>query len=459
MNRIRSAVLDPNQKLHFVGLAGSGMSALAQYRALSGGRVSGSDRAFDQGEQTPDRDVLRALGVEILRQDGTGVPAADLLVRSTAVESEIPDLVRARESGVPCCHRAELLAELLHDSSLAVAGTSGKSTVAAMVFEILLHAGRDPGLITGGRLRSLMSDRLLGNAQFGRGPLVVEADESDGSLVRHFPEAALILNLHRDHMETDQALEQFSRFRQQTRGPVVLSDDENLAELRPGALLFGWSKAADLRATDRTLTRNGSGFSVRDVRFELPVPGAFNAWNGLAAAALCHALGVELEVSAAALSRFGGVQRRFERLGEAGGVEVFDDFAHNPVKLRAALQLAQQRSRRVLALFQPHGFAPTRFQRTDLVKMFQSTLRTEDRLWLAPIFFAGGTVSREISSADLVNDLRSLGAPAQEGGERGTWIREVSELAQDGDTVLILGARDASLPELGRRLLVELGRR
>lgn len=459
MNRIRSAVLDLNQKLHFVGLAGSGMSALAQYRALSGGCVSGSDRAFDRGEQAKDREILQTLGVEVVPQDGTGVRDADLLVRSTAVESEIPDLVRARELRVPCCHRAELLAELLRGSSLAIAGSSGKSTVVAMVFEILLHAGRDPGLITGGRLRSLRSDHSLGNARVGRGPLVVEADESDGSLVLHSPEAALILNLHRDHMETDQVLEQFFRLRQQTRGPVVVSDDENLAGLRQDALLFGLSTQADLRAEDLTLARDGSRFCVRGVRFELPVPGAFNAWNGLAAAALCQAVGVELEIAADALSRYSGVERRFEHLGEVNGVEVIDDFAHNPVKLRAVLGLAQQRSRRVLTLFQPHGFAPTRFQRAELVEMFQNTLRPEDRLWLAPIFFAGGTVSREISSADLVNDLRARGAPAEEAPERERWIQEVCAQAGSGDTVLVLGARDPSLPDLGRRLVEELGRR
>jgi len=449
-------LLAPTQTLHFVGLAGSGMSALAQYLALAGRRVTGSDRAFDRGEQSTDRQTLQSLGIEILPQDGTGAAGADLLVRSTAVETDIPDLVRARELAVPCCHRAELLAELLNGPSLAVAGSSGKSTVVAMVFEILLHAGRDPGLITGGRLRSLVSEHSLGNARFGRGPLVVEADESDGSLVRHAPEAALILNLHRDHMETDQVLEQFLRFREQTRGNVVLSDDENLAPLWPGALLFGQSPRADLRAEQLTLTRDGSRFSVRGVPFRLPVPGSFNAWNGLAAAALCFAVGVELEVAAAALARFQGVLRRFERLGAAGGVEVVDDFAHNPVKLRAALRLAQQRSARVLALFQPHGFAPTRFQRTELVEMFQGTLRPQDRLWLAPIYFAGGTVKREISSADLVRDLKERGAPAFEAPDREAWIEAVRREARSGDTVLLLGARDPSLPELGRRLVRKL---
>ncbi|MFH0947043.1 MAG: Mur ligase domain-containing protein [Planctomycetota bacterium] len=453
MDRIEAAVAERDQRLHFVGLAGSGMSALAQYRVLQGGRASGSDRCFDQGEQEPVRAGLGSLGIGITPQDGSGVAGAAGVISSTAVEREIPDLIRARKLGLPIWHRAELLAEHLRGASLAVAGTSGKSTVVAMVFEILREAGEDPGLITGARLRSLMGGHLLGNAWSGKGPLVAEADESDGSLVHHHPEASIILNLHRDHMETEQVMEQFRLFKRQTRGPVVVSDDPNLRPLWKGAALFGTSRHARYRATGLWSERDGCGFRLEDVRFRLPMPGLYNASNGLAATAICHSVGIDLATAREALARFGGVHRRFELIGQARGVEVVDDFAHNPVKLAAVLTLAKSRSQRVLALFQPHGFAPTRFQRHELLEMFAATLRPEDRLWIAPIFFAGGTVCRDISSADLVRELAGLGAPALPVPDRERWPGEVAALAERGDTVLVLGARDPSLPALAREVL------
>lgn len=456
MDRIEETVAERDRRLHFVGVAGSGMSALAQYRALQGGQASGSDRCFDQGEQDAARAAMASLGIEITPQDGSGVAGAAGVITSTAVEREIPDLNRARELGLPIWHRADLLAHHMQGPSLAVAGTSGKSTVVAMAFEILRAAGRDPGLITGARLLSLTKGGVLGNAWCGKGPLVAEADESDGSLVRHHPQASIILNLHRDHMEMDQVMEQFQQFKRQTRGPVIVSDDLNLGPLRQGAELFGPSREARYRATDIWSERDGCGFRLDDVRFQLPVPGLYNAWNGLAAVAACHALGIDYSTSSEALARFGGVHRRFEQIGQAGGVEVVDDFAHNPTKLEAVLSLAKARGRRVLALFQPHGFAPTRFQRHELLRTFSETLRPEDKLWIAPIFFAGGTVSRDISSADLVRELATLGAPALLMENRTEWLREVAALAAKGDTVLILGARDPSLPALARAVLETL---
>ncbi len=453
MTEVEKIIEDPTRVVHFVGVAGTGMSALAQYRVLRGGRATGSDRDFDRGELVATRACLEASGVRIVPQDGSGVDGADVVVASTAVESAIPDLARARDRGVATLHRAELLALHARGSSIAVAGSSGKSTVTAMLFHILLELGRDPSLITGGAVRSLRSATCLGNARAGNGPLVFEADESDGSLVRYWPETAVLLNLHRDHMELDRVLEQYRTLRAQTSGAFVVSDQPELRDLAQGAITFGFSSGVDVRGEILELERNRCRLRVGGARVTLPVPGRHNAWNALAAIATARALGVRNEDAGAALTSFAGVLRRFEIVGTRRGVEVVDDFAHNPEKILAVMTLAQSRARRVLVLFQPHGFAPTRFARNGIVDAFHRLLRPNDRLWLAPIYFAGGTVARDIASDDLVADLNGRGVPAALAPDRGTWVREIASVARDGDTVLILGARDPTLPALGRDVL------
>jgi len=214
-------------RLHFAGAGGSGMSALAQYVAMRGGRASGSDRSFDQGRNPEGRALLEAAGVELHPQDGTGVGEdCAAVVYSTAVEEEVPDLREARRLGVPLLHRSELLAHFVAGSrSLAITGTSGKSTAVAMAFEILRGAGRDPSVLTGGELRVLQDEGLWGNAWAGASDLlVVEADESDGSLVRYHPAVGVILNLQKDHKEMDVVAGLFRPFRAQAREGFAVGD-------------------------------------------------------------------------------------------------------------------------------------------------------------------------------------------------------------------------------------------
>lgn len=452
-SELQSMLLDPKARLHFVGVGGTGMSALAQYRAFGRGAVSGSDRSFDQGEMVDERNCLEKLGVALHPQDGSGVAGASLVIVSTAVEDKIPDVARARELGIRVIHRADLLAAWLTGESIAVAGTSGKSTVTAMVFEILAHAERDPGLITGGRVIGLMREGHYGNGWYGKGPLVVEADESDGTLVKHSPLCGLLLNLHRDHMEPEKVLEQFRVFRGHVRGPLVVSDDSELAEFWTGAIVFGFGDRAAIRGRDLALTPFGSTFDVEGVRFAITHPGRHNAWNALAATATCHALGVPLAECAAALAKFSGVHRRFEIAGNTNGIEVVDDFAHNPQKIEAVLEAARARAKRVLAYFQPHGFAPMRFLRADITRSFARALRPEDRLWFAPIYFAGGTVAKDISSEDLIAEIRALGAKhAEVAKDRGSFLAELRAVAKPGDLVLIMGARDPTLSRFAREV-------
>lgn len=455
------AIPDPRGagRFHYAGLGGSGMSALAQFQVMTGGKTSGSDRAFDKGERVALRAQLEALGIAVLPQDGSGV-AEDCaaLVVSTAVEDSVPDVAAARDLGIPIVHRSELLAHFVAQyRSIAVTGTSGKSTVAAMIFAILQGAGRDPSVITGGDLPELMAQGLPGNALAGRSDLlVVEADESDGSLVRYAPAIGVILNLQRDHKEITEVAAMFATLRARAREALVVGDAENLDRFAGGAVRFGLSARADIRGEDVELGPDGSRFRVEGARFELPVPGAHNVANALAAIATCRVLGVELGEMAAPLAKFSGIGRRFQTIGKARGVEVIDDFAHNAEKIAAAISTAKLRARRVLAIYQPHGYGPTRFLRRDFVATFARELGPDDRLFMLEVFYAGGTATRNFSAADIVAEIAALGTKAEFAPSRDWLVARVAEEARAGDLVLVMGARDPSLSELARAILAAI---
>jgi UDP-N-acetylmuramate--alanine ligase len=446
-------------KLHFAGVGGSGMSALAAFVALKGGLVSGSDRAFDRGQNCGLKSALAGLGIQIQPQDGSGVRGdCAAVIGSTAVEAEVPDLAEAARLGVPILHRSELLAHLVSiHRSVAITGTSGKSTTAALVFELLRGTGLDPSLITGADLVSLQGRTHPGNAFAGKSNLlVIEADESDGSLVRYAPAVGVVMNLQKDHRPAEEVMEMFRIFSNRVQERLVLGEAPNLAGLSGNALVYGHGKAAELRGEKVSLEPEHSTFQVSGVPFMVPLPGAHNVENALAALAACRALGVPLQGLVAPLAAFKGVARRFQVVGRARGVEVVDDFAHNPAKLEAALRTAQARSRRVLAVFQPHGFGPLRFLRADFVESFVRVLRPQDKLWFLDVFFAGGTVTRDISSVEVVAEIAAQGAAAAYAPSRDSMITSLVGLAQEGDLVLVMGARDPSLSDLASSILASL---
>ncbi|WP_119274154.1 L,D-transpeptidase family protein [Taklimakanibacter deserti] len=446
-------------RFHYAGVGGSGMSALAQFQAMTGGKASGSDRAFDRGERATLRAQFERLGIEILPQDGSGLgPDCAALVVSTAVENQVADVVAARALGIPVIHRSEMLAHFVAAyRTIAVTGTSGKSTVTAMIFAILSGAGRDPSVITGGDLPELSAQGLPGNAWAGRSDLlVVEADESDGSLVRYTPALGVILNLQRDHKEMAEVAAIFATLRARAREALVVGDAENLDQLAGGALRFGFGPRAQIRGEDVELGPDSSRFRVEDTHFELSVPGTHNVANALAAIAACRVIGVALEDMAGPLANFSGIGRRFQSVGKAQGVEVIDDFAHNAEKITAAIRTAKLRAGRVLAIYQPHGYGPTRFLRRDFVATFSRELGPDDRLFMLEVFFVGGTATRDFSSADIVAEISALGANAEFAPSREWLVRRIAQEARPGDLVLVMGARDPSLSELARAMLARI---
>ncbi|MBK8231245.1 MAG: L,D-transpeptidase family protein [Candidatus Eisenbacteria bacterium] len=446
-------------RIHYAGIAGSGMSALAQFQAMVGGCASGSDRGFDRGERSEARALLERLGIQVLPQDGTGVRhECAAVVVSTAVESQVPDVAAAVLAGVPVIHRSELLAHFVAGRrTIAITGTSGKSTVVAMVFEILRGAGRRPSLITGGDLVALQNEGLWGNACAGESDLlVIEADESDGSLIRYAPAVGVILNLQRDHREETEVAAMFAAFRARCREAVICGEQPELNALAQGGTVFGFGPGAGVRGELLELGPATSAFSVDGVRFTLPVPGRHNVENALAAIAACRAIGLSLEEMVGPLAAFQGVGRRFQLVGRVRGIEVVDDFAHNPAKLAAAIETAKRRARRVLAIFQPHGYGPTRFLWRDFVRTFGASLAGEHRLWLLEIYYAGGTATRDFSAADIVRDVAAVGVAAEFAASREALITRVVTEARDGDLVLVMGARDPSLTGLARDIVAAL---
>jgi UDP-N-acetylmuramate--alanine ligase len=341
--------------------------------------------------------------------------------------------------------------------TIAVSGTSGKSTVTAMIFEILKGAGRDPSVITGGDLRLLQAQGLVGNAFAGGSDLlVVEADESDGSLVRYAPAIGVILNLQRDHKEMAEVAKMFAVLRARSREALVVGEEENLEALAGGALRFGFGPRADIRGNVVELGPTGSSFAVDGVRFTLPVPGRHNVANALAAIAAARAVDVPLADTVAPLADFQGVGRRFQTLGMARGVTVIDDFAHNADKIGAALATAKLKASRLLAVYQPHGYGPTRFLRRDFVDTFTRELRPQDRLWMLEVFYAGGTAARDFSAADIVREIAENGARAEFAPSRPWLAARITREARPGDLVLVMGARDPTLTDFALAILAAL---
>ncbi|NCA83092.1 MAG: hypothetical protein EOM72_10160, partial [Opitutae bacterium] len=432
------------------------MSALAQALCWTHARVTGSDRYFDQGFPLPIFAALRAGGVELAKQDGSAIDArTEAVVYSTAIEEGNPDFSAAKAHGVPLRHRAAVLAELAQGRPvLAVAGTAGKTTTAGMLGWTLEQLGADPTVVNGGALVDWAAARRVGNVRRGGAdaPWVIEVDESDRSLLNFHPEWSVLTNISQDHFTLAEVEELFRAY---------------AAQVRRG-LVCGAGVAATLGAQQARIVevaaepeRTADGFSVawRGLRLAVRQPGAHNAWNALLAAELCAQLGYAPEKIAEALARFGGIQRRLERVDAGGGVRVVDDYGHNPAKLAAAWTAVSAPDNRVLGVWRPHGFRPLREMMEPLTDAFAAVCRAGDRLWILPVYDAGGTTDRSVNSDALVARLQARGAAAALADSYARLGPELARAARAGDTILVMGARDPQLPVFARELAAKTSER
>ncbi len=457
----------------FSGIGGSGMLPLASIVRAGGAKVSGSDRSLDAGRTPHKFDYLRSLGIQLFPQDGSGLQKGMMLVTSAAVEATVPDVVRASELGLPHLTRPEYLARLLNSAqrSVAVGGTSGKSTVTGMIGWILHACHRQPTVMNGAVMKNFVTPSApFASALVGDPELFVsEVDESDGSIALYEPEIAVLTNISLDHKEMDELRGLFAGFLKAARKAILNLDDPEtraLADAIPADKVVGYgfdAPGAALMGKDLQLEPHGVTFAVEadGTRHEvrLSVPGRHNASNALAAIAAVRALGVRTEDAVIALARFEGLKRRLETVGEAGGVTVIDDFAHNPDKIDATLATLRAQPGRLLIMFQPHGYGPLAKMGEPLAVSLADGMAPDDRLYLPDPVYQGGTVEKTRGSDWLAEQVSGQGRQAEHIPERTKVGDALVAEALPGDRILIMGARDDTLIDFARELVERLNSR
>jgi UDP-N-acetylmuramate--alanine ligase len=444
---------DP-RPVHFVGIAGAGMSALAELLARRGIAVTGCDASPNHNE------ALAQLGIVVERgHDPAHVAGAQAVVATSAMPRDHAELARARELGIPVIRRAEALAGAVETGkTICIAGTHGKTTTTVMTTEALAAAGRNPTGIVGGRVAAWGGNLSRGGDEL----FVVEADEYDRSFLALAPTVATITNVEADHLDIYKDLDDirgaFAQFASQARAVVLCSDDPGAAsiELASTAVIVRYGitspdarlVARDVRAQDggTVFTAVCDGSEATEIR--LRVPGTHNVLNALAALGSGHALGVPLAAMASGLATFGGVERRFQRLGEARGVQVIDDYAHHPTEIRATLAAARAAypGRRIIAAFQPHLYSRTR----DFAGDFGGALAGADNIYLTEIYGAREKPITGVSAALIDGAARDAGRAITWRGERDALAEALAAGTEPGDVVLTLGAGDITRtgPEL-----------
>lgn len=437
--------------IHFVGIGGIGMSGIAEILSNYDLTISGCD-----AKRSAVTDRLARLGIDVEVGHGARhVDGVDLIVISSAIRKDNPEVQEARASHIPVIRRAEMLGEITRlKRGIAIAGTHGKTTTSAMTALVLAEAGLDPTLIVGGVLRNFESNAKLGNGDY----LVVEADEYDRSFLSLHPTISVITNIEADHLDCyrdlDDIRETFAAFARLVPfyGAVIgCADDENVASLLSSlpkrSIRYGLGETAELRAVDLEFGGNGVTFGVVRHgsalgRVKLGTPGEHNVRNALAAIGVALETGIQFETAAAALERFTGVERRFQVLGEFDGVIVVDDYAHHPTEVRATLEAARRSypERRIVALFQPHLFSRTR----DFASGFAEAIELADLGFVTPIYPAREEPIEGVA-ANLITDAANLrGAEHVELIDRDLdgVLEHLRNVLRGGDLFVTMGAGD-----------------
>ena len=457
----------------FIGIGGSGMMPLAMILAGQGARVAGSDRSLDQARLPAKFDQLRALGIGLFPQDGSGITSADqIVIASAAIEATVPDMIAAGRVGATQMSRAELLSSLFNAApqAIGVAGTSGKSTVTGMIGWMLHALGRDPTVMNGAVMKNFAApDAPFASALVGGGELFVsEVDESDGSIALYRPAVAVLNNVSLDHKSLEELRALFADFIGRAGHAVVNIDNPDAAALAAAlpadrVTSFSIERAADLQAIFIEEAPFGVTFMVTQedliVEVSLQVPGRHNVANALAAIGAARAAGVSLHDAAAALAGFAGLKRRFDLVGRAGDIAVIDDFGHNPDKIGATLDTLHAFPGRVLMLFQPHGYGPLKVMRHALVASLVERMAADDVLVLPDPVYHGGTVSRDVTSADIVADIAAAGRTAHHIALREDAAAFLVDQARAGDRIVVMGARDDTLSQLAADMVKALASR
>lgn len=440
--------------VHFIGIGGIGMSGIAEVLHNLGHRVQGSDQADGANVQR-----LRAKGIEVfVGHKAENIGDAEVVVVSTAIRKDNPELVAAREKLLPIVRRAEMLAELMRfRNAIAIGGTHGKTTTTSMVAALLDAGGLDPTVINGGIINAYGTNARMGEGEW----MVVEADESDGTFLKLPAEVAIVTNIdpeHLDHYGTFDAVRAaFSQFVENVPfyGFGVMCLDHPEVQALVGriedrkVITYGENPQADVRYSNVRLEgtqsifdveirrrRTGRVFNFKDLR--LPMPGRHNIANACAAIAVANRLDIPEEAIRKGLSSFGGVKRRFTLTGTWNGVQVFDDYGHHPVEIKAVLKAAREACQgRIIAVHQPHRFS----RLSSLFEDFANCFNDADTLLLAPVYAAGEDPIEGVNAEALVERIRAGGhRDARYLASSDQLAPIVAGIAQPGDFVILLGA-------------------
>jgi len=441
------------ERIHFVGVGGSGMSGIAEVLKNMGYVVTGSD--IRESETTM---RLRGLGVDItIGHSADNIRDAHVVVVSSAIPPENVEVVEAKKRAIPVIPRAEMLAELGRlKYGILVAGSHGKTTTTSLIAGILADGGFDPTIIIGGRLRGSGSNAQLGQGDF----LVAEADESDGSFLSLTPTIAVVTSIDREHMDFFKDIGElksaFLTFINKVPFyglSILCGDDRHIQDLIPHVrrryITYGLTEGLDLVARDITKEGMKTCFNAfldgRDLgRFEVPLIGEHNVQNGLASIAVAKELGIDMETVRRALKGFSGVQRRFETKGIVDGIQVVDDYGHHPTEIRATLRAAREvlfrgpGGRRLVVLFQPHRYTRTR----DLLSEFYDAFVDADKVILMDIYPAGERPINGIDSRLLYRGIRDRGKDVEYINKREDILDYLMRDLHSGDVLLTLGAGD-----------------
>ncbi|UCH81762.1 MAG: hypothetical protein JSW20_03850 [Nitrospiraceae bacterium] len=429
------------------------MSAIAGFMADRGNTVVGSDRAFDMDPDNPLIKVFQSRGISIVPQDGSGIDNTfDFAVFSTAVEDDRPEVIKARSLGIPAKTRPGYLAEITSSfKTIAVSGTSGKSTASGLLAFLMYRLGLEPNFMGGGRVKQFRSHTQAGNSHAGKSDiLIIEACESDGSIIHYLPEHTIILNLSLDHHTIDTTADMFNTLVKNTRNRILMNgDDRNLDSITArNTVYFSIHNSSQYIAEDIVLHPFHSDFTVKGTGFNLLLPGEHNIYNALSCIAFLSETGIPLDTIASIMPEFRGIDRRFDVHLNESGAFVIDDYAHNPHKIESMMNTARKLSDNICYIFQPHGFGPTKMMKQEYIETFVNNLRNTDHLILLPIFYAGGTAGRDISSDDLANEIVAQGKSAEVIQERDNVLEKV----HDFRCFIIFGARDETLSSFAEKL-------
>ncbi len=451
-------------KVCFCGVSGNGMSPLAQIMSLKGYDVYGSDRSFDAGLDTDRRKALEDMNITIIPQDGSRITKDMEIYISAALDEKNPDVKAALQLGIPIKKRSDLLAQIFseYEYGIAVGGTSGKTTTTAMIGYIMDMLGQKPCMINGGMLRNYEQLKGLPNFIYNQDKIcVIEADESDGSICKYHPNIGLINNISHDHTSMEKLKQYFATFAQNTKDVLVLNYDCELTRNLKHQRVVTFSTInpqADFYAKDICFLPDGIEYTFQANTFKLQLFGAFNVSNALAAIAVCAQAGINPLEAAHILQGFTGIKRRLEIVGTTpNNITLIDDFAHNPSKIHSSLSALKEYDGRLIVMYQSHSAFSAQNTGSEVAEVVARTLGKNDIFLMPEVYMLDKELDKDITAANIINEINNLGFANAFFLEDHSQIHDyILANARQGDRIIIMGARDNTLPDFSRQLLVEL---